>query len=729
MRRAAPLPTAGVGRALQAVAAWVSGLAVIAGAMAAHVVRPKATSDHPEFAVRALSLPDGASLAFYVRAGREPALVLVPETHGDRTQFQEPAFLAGLPADRQIVIVESRGQGRSWPPPTPEQASIERYADDVLAVVRELKLGHWHIGGHSLGGMIALEIAGRSPAGLVGAIALEGWVHHTVQAAAFPAAEPRPAAEQAEMRRQREERYRSQGWTAAEVAALGQIWRHWERGDASVEALRVPLLTVWGDRGRAVRPTRAQLRLPERRGIEVRWVPGADHYVTDAPFAAATATEISRFLAAVERPERGATTSVPRPNIVLILVDDLGYADLGCYGSRTHRTPHIDRLAGQGLRFTDFHSNGAVCSPTRAALLTGCYPQRYGIEAAIGFVRDEGVPLEATLVSEVLRGAGYRSAVFGKWHVGHVAHFGPNAQGFDESACANNNPDYHSHVSRDGNVDWYRNGQLADEPGYLVDVVTRHATRFIAENRERPFFLYVPHLAGHFPYQGRGDPPHRTAGRTWDGEDRYGPLPKPERKRAYREMVEAVDDSVGQIVAALEAAGVRDRTLIFVTSDNGGYLSVSDHGGYRGEKGELFEGGHRVAAIAHWPGRIAPGTAAETAMTADLMPTFLAVAGVGATPGLGLDGVDLSAVLVRRAALPERPLFWRDADERAVRLGPWKLHVTEQKIALFHLGRDPGESQDVAAEETGRVRDLSARLAAWEVEVGPRDAKRRAPSR
>ncbi|MEY3607228.1 MAG: hypothetical protein RLZZ447_16, partial [Verrucomicrobiota bacterium] len=180
---------------------------------------------------------------------------------------------------------------------------------------------------------------------------------------------------------------------------------------------------------------------------------------------------------------------VTRPNLVLILVDDLGYADLACTGSRVHRTPHLDRLAAEGLRFTDFHSNGAVCSPTRAALLTGRYPQRFGLEAAIGFVRDEGVPLAATMIPEILRGAGYRSGVFGKWHVGHVSRFGPNDQGFDQSACANNNPDYHSHISRDGNLDWYRDQQLADEPGYLVDVVTRHATRFIAEHRERPFFL------------------------------------------------------------------------------------------------------------------------------------------------------------------------------------------------------------------------------------------------
>ncbi|MFM1746877.1 MAG: hypothetical protein RLZZ188_543 [Verrucomicrobiota bacterium] len=411
---------------------------------------------------------------------------------------------------------------------------------------------------------------------------------------------------------------------------------------------------------------------------------------------------------------------VTRPNLVLILVDDLGYADLACTGSRVHRTPHLDRLAAEGLRFTDFHSNGAVCSPTRAALLTGRYPQRFGLEAAIGFVRDEGVPLAATMIPEILRGAGYRSGVFGKWHVGHVSRFGPNDQGFDQSACANNNPDYHSHISRDGNLDWYRDQQLADEPGYLVDVVTRHATRFIAEHRERPFFLYVPHLAGHFPYQGRNDPAHRTPGRTWDGEDKYGPLPRTERRRAYREMIEAVDESVGQIMAALAAAGLRERTLVFVTSDNGGYVSVSDHGGFRGEKGDLFEGGHRVPALAHWPGRIRPGLTAVTAMTADLMPTFLALARVAVPAGLRLDGADLSGVLLRGENLPERTLFWRDADEQAVRAGPWKLVVSAAGTALFDLERDPGEARNLAPAQPERVSKLQARLAAWEADVGPR---------
>jgi arylsulfatase A-like enzyme len=417
--------------------------------------------------------------------------------------------------------------------------------------------------------------------------------------------------------------------------------------------------------------------------------------------------------------------SPPRPNIVMILIDDVGYADIGCFGSKTPLTPNIDRLAAGGMRFTDFHSNGAVCSPTRAALLTGQYPQRSGIEAAIGFVTDEGVSLSAVMIPEVLRAASYRTGVFGKWHVGHVAHFGPNDQGFDVSHCSNNNPDYHSHVSRDGNVDWYRDQKLADEPGYLVDLVTHHSVRFILENKDRPYFLYMAHLGGHFPYQGPADPPHRTTGRTWDGDDRYGPLPKSQHRRAFREIVEAVDASVGKIVATLQSAGLRERTFIFLCSDNGGYLTVSDNGPFRGQKGDLFEGGHRVAAIANWPGRIKGGSVSTaTVMTADLMPTFMAVAGVPKPADLALDGTDLGAVLFRGETLAPRYLFWRDSDEKAVRFGKWKLLVGGGGSQLFDLERDPGESHDLASTEPTRVRELTAKRAAWEADVGPRAVKK-----
>ncbi len=241
-------------------------------------------------------------MAYYVRGDvqQRPALVLVPETHGDRTQYYEPGFLDALPKDLPLVIVESRGQGRSWPPPPPGTRTIERFATDVLEIVEQLRPAGWYIGGHSLGGMIALEIAGRRPPGLRAAIALEGWVHSRV-AQSFPTVR-RTEAQQADARAQREERYRSQRWSAEEFASVGKTWTAWTRGEAIVHDLELPLLSVWGDRGvpASERLGRDRLLLPEKKNIELHWIPGSDHYITDAPFSKAVGAAIARFLSRVE---------------------------------------------------------------------------------------------------------------------------------------------------------------------------------------------------------------------------------------------------------------------------------------------------------------------------------------------------------------------------------------------------------------------------------------------
>lgn len=263
-------------------------------------VRPKATVDRPDFRTRTLVLRDGAVMAYYVRAGSGPTLVLVPETNGDRTQYYTEDFLQGLDKDWQVVIIETRGQGRSWPAPTPEQASIEHYAQDVLEVAQALGLNAWYAGGHSLGGMIALELAGLQPPGLRGAITLEGWVHARVPAQAFPHQPEWTEAQRAEARHQREARYLSQRWTAEEYASLTGMWRKWERGEAIVQTRDLPILAVFGDRGLPQRPVRSLLLLPDKPSIELAWIPGSGHHVTSARYAATTAAVISRFVRAVE---------------------------------------------------------------------------------------------------------------------------------------------------------------------------------------------------------------------------------------------------------------------------------------------------------------------------------------------------------------------------------------------------------------------------------------------
>ena len=429
-----------------------------------------------------------------------------------------------------------------------------------------------------------------------------------------------------------------------------------------------------------------------------------------------------------------ARSSHQPPNIVLIVIDDLGYGDLGCYGSELHETPNIDALAKGGMRFADFHTNGPVCSPTRAAIMTGLYQQRSGIESAIGFVTDEGVSLEKVMISEILAEKGYACGVVGKWHLGWVGAYGPNDQGFAISYCSNNSPDYHTHVSRNGKVDWYKDHELHEESGYLTDLVTKHSRTFIEKNQEQPFFLFLSHPAIHFPFQGPSDPPFRTEGTLWHGNERilgqvqhdskYGPLPPEEYKRAYKDMLESVDRSVGVIVEALDELGLRENTLIVVTSDNGAYSWVGSNGIYRGQKGDLFEGGHRVPGIFNWPGKIPKGSVSEeTTTTMDLAPTFASLAGAADSEMGAFDGIDISPVLFDQVSLPPRTIFWRfnnsytESHARAVRKGDWKYVLEEGQRYLFDLSEDPAERNNLASDYPERMEAMDAAYLHWEAEV------------
>ena len=428
--------------------------------------------------------------------------------------------------------------------------------------------------------------------------------------------------------------------------------------------------------------------------------------------------------------DEGSRSSHQPPNVVLIVVDDLGYGDLGCYGNELHETPYIDALADGGMRFTDFHTNGPVCSPTRAAIMTGQYQQRSGIEGAISFVKDEGVSLEKVMISEILAEKGYECGVFGKWHLGWVGAFGPNDQGFELSYCSNNSPDYHSHVSRNGKIDWYKNHEVHRESGYLTDLVTKHSRDFIEASQDNPFFLFVPHPAVHFPFQGPTDPSFRTEGTLWHGKERiagqvqpdskYGPLPPEDYKRAYKDMLESVDSSVGAIVEKIDELGLRENTLIVVTSDNGGYSWVGSNGIYRGQKGDLFEGGHRVPGIFNWPGKIPKGSVSEEiTMTMDLAPTFASLAGTPDSGKQAFDGIDMSPVLFDQVSLPPRTVFWRYAERpaRAVREGDWKFVSEKGQRYLFDLSKDPAERNNLASEYMERMEAMDAAFLEWEAEV------------
>lgn len=417
------------------------------------------------------------------------------------------------------------------------------------------------------------------------------------------------------------------------------------------------------------------------------------------------------------------------PNIILVVADDLGYGDLGCYGSKTNETPHVDALAGNGLRFTDFHSAGSMCSPTRAAMLTGRYQQRFGrqFDGPLSGERhrNSGLPHQAVTIAELLRENGYATACFGKWHLGYQPPWLPPNQGFDEfRGLGSGDGDHHTHIDRLGNQDWWHNDKIQMEQGYTADLLTRHSIRFIEQNRDRPFFLYVPHLAIHFPWQGPGDPPHRVRGRNYK-EDKWGIIPNPSDVSPHvKAMVESVDRSTGDIVATLRRLSLVTKTIILFTSDNGGYLTygaafrnISSNGVLRGQKGTLYEGGHRVPMIVSWPGTIQPGTTSETAHSIDLFPTLAAVSEVKRDGRLQLDGVDLSALLLDRQPLPERMLFWRAGDELAVRSGPLKLYVEPGRKELFHLADDLGEKQNLAERFPDVVRRLENAWQQWELDV------------
>lgn len=428
------------------------------------------------------------------------------------------------------------------------------------------------------------------------------------------------------------------------------------------------------------------------------------------------------------------------PNFVVILADDLGYGDLGSYGSEQNRTPHLDRLAAEGLRFTDFHSNGPMCTPTRAALLTGLYPNRFGprFEAALSgrSDRDRGLPLEAVTIADALKDAGYATGMYGKWHLGYQAPWLPTRQGFDEyRGLLSGDGDHHTHVDRSGNRDWWHGDALEMEEGYTTDLITRHSADFIERHREEPFFLFVSHLAIHFPWQGPDDPPHRVAGRDY-WEDKWGVIPDKKNVAPHvKAMVEALDRSVGDIVATLRRLDLEGQTLVFFASDNGGYLdygsrfeNISSNGPLRGQKTDVFEGGHRVPAIARWPGRIRPGVSDQTVLTFDLLPTLLALAGQERPTLAAMDGVDVSALLLDGKALAPRTLFWRMRQKKAVRRGPWKLvQVGEGAPMLFDLAADLGEERDVAGQNPELVAALQAAFAGWEKNLSTGPAPERTP--
>ncbi len=425
-----------------------------------------------------------------------------------------------------------------------------------------------------------------------------------------------------------------------------------------------------------------------------------------------------------------------RPNFVVIMVDDMGYAGVSCFGNPYFQTPEIDRLAAAGMRLTDFHSSGTVCSPTRAGLLTGRYQQRAGIEAVIHPVADhpehrKGLQKSETTFAELLKMAGYRTGIIGKWHQGYPhnsADYHPQHHGFDEFfGYHSGNIDFVSHVGDHNKHDWWHGRKRVQEEGYATDLINAYAVKFIERHRREPFCLYISHLAIHNPVQVRGDPVRRSEAHGWR---RWRPADEAERIEKYRGITLPIDEGVGQIRRALSRLGLAQNTLVLFFSDNGASADFpSGSPQLRGRKGSVYEGGHKVPFIARWPGHIEAGASNDTpAITLDIMPTLLALAGVESPKQHPLDGVDLSPTLLRGESLHRRPLYWASLSNRgsrseAMREGSWKLVVQHPKatpgrfenesVELYDLARDPGEQTDVGTEYPGRRDAMLKQLKAW----------------
>ena len=401
-----------------------------------------------------------------------------------------------------------------------------------------------------------------------------------------------------------------------------------------------------------------------------------------------------------------------RPNVVLIMTDDMGYADLGCYGSKDVRTPNLDRLAREGTRLTNFYANAPVCTPTRAALMTGRWQQRVGLEWAIyPGQKKPGLPTSETCVARMLKEAGYRTGMFGKWHLGYPREYGPNAHGFDEfCGLLSGNIDYYSKKEINGEPDWYENTTPKRESRYSTDVISERAAAFVDRHHKGPFFLYVPYNGVHWPFQAPDRPTDIRDRKTWfDGT-----------RKDYAAMVERVDRGVGQILAALKRHQIADNTLVIFTNDNGGER-LSDNGPCFHHKATVWEGGIRVPCLLRWPGRVTAGkVSAQPAISMDLTATLLAACKVGPPTGRTLDGINLLPVL-EAGRIVERTLFWRidrgDRKQRAVRHADWK-YVRDGGIEmLFDLAADPGERKDLAYRHPDRLKQLRAKLAGWEKEM------------
>lgn len=437
-------------------------------------------------------------------------------------------------------------------------------------------------------------------------------------------------------------------------------------------------------------------------------------------------------------PVRAQETTTQAPNVVVLFSDDAGYADFGFQSGAAADlaplTPNIDRIAKEGITFTDFHTSGCVCSPSRAGLLTGRYQQEFGHEENFEpGTTTGGIANGGRSLADRMRAAGYTTGYVGKWHLGYRPEDHPNQRGWDWFYGLLQGSRPYTVMSKPStNRVIQENGSTTPESGYVTDRLGDAAARFITEHKDSRFFLFVSFTAPHGPLQPReGDlalPELASIGK--------------EQRRKYAGLVHAMDQNVGKVLGALSAAGIEKSTIVFFLNDNGGQtMTGANNGALRGKKGDLTEGGIRVPAAMRWPGRIAPGTVCRAPCIAlDIAPTLLTAAGSQEASDAALDGINLQPLLATGAPASDRPLFWRrggSSGPRAIRVGKWKLLQQDRALAasLYDISADLSESKDLAAEHPEKLARLTALLDDWEMGLiepypptGPKEPGEPAPS-
>ena len=428
-----------------------------------------------------------------------------------------------------------------------------------------------------------------------------------------------------------------------------------------------------------------------------------------------------------------------KPNIVFILADDLGYTDVACYGSKYYETPNIDRLASQGMKFTNYH-NCQNCTPTRAAIMSGQYGARTGVYTVGGVERFDwskrplrpvdnvtNLPLDRVILPQALKAAGYATAMFGKWHIGQQGDYAPGRRGFDEAI-----------VSMGAHFDFETNPKTEYPKGqYLADFLTDRAVDFIKRKKDEPFFLYLPHFGVHSPHDAKP---------AWIEKFKNKPGVGGHNNPVYAAMIASVDESVGRVMAVLDELKLTDNTVLIFASDNGGvggYIregikkgggDITDNTPLRHGKGSLYEGGTRVPFIVRWPGQVKPGSACDVpAIHVDVYPTFVALAGGKMPAGQIADGESLapllrdrSAKLTRTAIYQHFPGYlgagvdqWRTTPVTTIASGDWKLmeFLEDGRLELYNLREDLGETKNLAAAMPDKAKELHARIVAWRAET------------